>query len=128
LRLVVPADRAPGKVVVDARFAKYPRGEGIAVGAGEVVVAVAVGVAGGALEDALDALGLVAGPSRGDARGPAADAGVRRKEIAVDVADTAAAGVRPLPDFPAVRFVAVEDHEPVMGSEKAEHAGERGVA
>jgi len=57
-----------------------------------------------------------------------ADAGVGGLEVAVQVADGAAARVLRLPHLPALGLAAVEHHEPVVRGEQAEHAGQRRVA
>src|SRR5207244_10274008 len=77
-----------------------------------------------------DARGLLADPLRGDARRPATDAGIRRLQVAVHMADaasiTTAAGVLRLPYFPAMaRAGLIGDDEPVVHGDRADEGQRR---
>jgi hypothetical protein len=63
---------------------------------------------------------LLAAPLGEQLRRPAADVGFGRLEVAVQVADAAAAGVFRLPDLPALAALAVAHHEPVVRRDPAE--------
>src|SRR5688572_23880325 len=110
-----------------SRLAQHPRHEGIAVRPGPDPVALAMGIAFAAFEYRLDARRFLAVPFGGDARRAAADTGVGRLQVAMHVADAAAAGALRLPDFPAVAAVPRPHHEPVVRGEQAERRRQRGV-
>src|SRR5437867_6099308 len=112
--------------VLDAGALEHPGDETVAVRAGPVAIALAVRINFGLGEHGGDARRLLAGPLRHDARGPAANAGVRRLEIAVHVADTRAARVLRLPYFPAMASAGVVRYdEPVMHRDRADERQRR---
>src|SRR5207302_10260122 len=80
----------PVQSVLDAGTVEYPGDETVAVRPGPVAIALAVRINLGLGEDGGDARRLLAGPLSRDARGPAADAGVRRLQIAVHMPDARA--------------------------------------
>ena len=70
---------------------------------------------------------FLAAPHGGDMARSAADVGLGRFQVAVQVADAMAAGVGRLPDFPAMAAGFIGDDEPVVDGEKADE-GQAGVA
>src|SRR5882672_1356748 len=118
----------PVQSVLDARAFEHPGDETVAVRAGPHAIALAVRISFGLGEHRGEARRVLPGPLGGDARGSAADAAVRRLEIAVHVAVARAARVLPLPYFPAVAGAGVVGHhEPVVHGDRADE-GKRRIA
>src|SRR4249920_1892725 len=111
---IVLAEREAAERIFDARFAEYPGDEGVAVGPRPVPVGAAIKIAVGPGENFVQPVRFLAAPFRDEPRRAAADVGFRSLQIAVQVADAAAARVHGLPHLPAIAALSVAYHEPVV--------------